>query len=64
MDRSPNNITVKEMKEILNNYSDNDKIFILALHYDKRSVAVLNVCNIDTKGMVNRAEEILYDSGI
>jgi hypothetical protein len=60
MDRSPNNITVKEMKEILNNYSDNDKIFILSLHYDNYSIAVLNVSNADTRN----TEEILYDKMI
>lgn len=63
MTNCPCIMTVKEMKENLNSYSDNDKIFILALHYDKYSIVVLNVCNIDTKGMVNRAEEILYDFG-
>lgn len=52
MDRSPNNITVKEMKEILNNYSDNDKIFILSLHYDNYSIAVLNVSNADTRNTI------------
>ncbi len=60
MDRSLNNITVKEMKEILNNYSDNDKIFILSLHYDNYSIAVLNVSNADTRN----TEEILYDKMI
>lgn len=60
MDRSPNNITVKEMKEILNNYSDDDKIFILSLHYDNYSIAVLNVSNADTRN----TEEILYDKMI
>lgn len=60
MDRSPNNITVKEMKEILNNYSDNDKIFILSLYYDNYSIAVLNVSNADTRN----TEEILYDKMI
>lgn len=60
MDRSPNNITVKEMKEILNNYSNNDKIFILSLHYDNYSIAVLNVSNADTRN----TEEILYDKMI
>lgn len=58
MDRSPNNITVKEMKEILNNYSDNDKIFILSLHYDNYSIAVLNVRNVDE----SIGKEILYDN--
>lgn len=60
MDRSPNNITVKEMKEILNNYSDDDKIFILSLHYDNYSIAVLNVSNAD----IRNTEEILYDKMI
>ena len=60
MDRIPNNITVKEMKEILNNYSNNDKIFILSLHYDNYSIAVLNVSNADTRN----TEEILYDKMI
>lgn len=60
MDRSPNNITVKEMKEILKDYSDNDKIFILSLHYDNYSIAVLNVSNADTRN----TEEILYDKMI
>lgn len=60
MDRSPNNITVKEMKEILNNYSNNDKIFILSLHYDNYSIAVLNVSNANTRN----TEEILYDKMI
>ena len=60
MDRSPNNITVKEMKEILNNYSNNDKIFLLSLHYDNYSIAVLNVSNADTRN----TEEILYDKMI
>ena len=60
MDRSPNNITVKEMKEILKDYSDNDKIFILSLHYDNYSIAVLNISNADTRN----TEEILYDKMI
>lgn len=60
MDRSPNNITVKEMKEILDNYSNNDKIFILSLHYDNYSIAILNVSNADTRN----TEEILYDKMI
>lgn len=60
MDRSPNNITVKEMKEILDNYSNNDKIFLLSLHYDNYSIAVLNVSNADTRN----TEEILYDKMI
>lgn len=60
MDRSPNNITVKEMKEILKDYSDNDKIFLLSLHYDNYSIAVLNVSNADTRNI----EEILYDKMI
>lgn len=60
MDRSPNNITVKEMKEILKDYSDNDKIFILSLHYDNYSIAILNVSNADTRN----TEEILYDKMI
>ena len=60
MDRSPNNITAKEMKEILDNYSNNDKIFLLSLHYDNYSIAVLNVSNADTRN----TEEILYDKMI
>lgn len=59
MDRAPGIMTVKEMKEILNDYSDNDKVYILSLHYDDHSVAILNVRNIDT----NNGEEILYDNG-
>lgn len=39
----PSIMTVKEMKEILSSYSDNDKIYILSLHYDDHSVAVLNL---------------------
>jgi len=58
MDRAPGIMTVKEMKEILNDYSDNDKVYILSLHYDDHSVAILNVRNIDT----NNGEEILYDN--
>lgn len=58
MDRAPGIMTVKEMKEILNDYSDNDKVYILSLHYDDYSVAILNVRNIDT----NNGEEILYDN--
>lgn len=58
MDRSPGIMTIKEMKEILNRYSDNDKIYILSLHYDDHSVAVLNISDIDT----NDGEEILYDN--
>lgn len=56
----PRIMTVKEMKEILNNYSNNDKIFILSLHYDNYSIAVLNVSNADTRN----TEEILYDKMI
>lgn len=59
MDRAPGIMTVKEMKEILNDYSDNDKVYILSLHYDDHSVAIPNVRNIDT----NNGEEILYDNG-
>lgn len=58
MDRAPGIMTVKEMKEILNDYSDNDKVYILSLHYDDHSVAILNVRNIDT----NNGEKILYDN--
>lgn len=58
MDRSPGIITVKEMKEILNSYSDNDKVYILSLHYDDHSVAVLNVRNVDE----SIGKEILYDN--
>lgn len=58
MDRASGIMTVKEMKEILNDYSDNDKVYILSLHYDDHSVAILNVRNIDT----NNGEEILYDN--
>lgn len=58
MDRAPGIMTVKEMKEILNGYSDNDKVYILSLHYDDHSVAILNMRNIDT----NNGEEILYDN--
>lgn len=58
MDRSPGIITVKEMKEILNDYSDNDKVYILSLHYDDHSVAELNVRNVDE----SIGEEILYDN--
>lgn len=54
----PSIITVKEMKEILNKYSDKDKIYILSLHYDDRSVAVLNVRNVDE----SIGKEILYDN--
>lgn len=60
MDRNPCIMTVKEMKEILNNYSDNDKVYILSLHYKNYSAAILNVQNVD-KGI---REEILYDFGI
>lgn len=56
----PRIMTVKEMKEILKDYSDNDKIFILSLHYDNYSIAVLNVSNADTRN----TEEILYDKMI
>ena len=58
MDRSPGIITVKEMKEILKDYPDNGKIYILSLHYDDHSVAILNVRNIDE----SIGEEILYDN--
>lgn len=51
-------MTVKEMKEILKDYSDNDEIYILSLHYDNYSVAVLNVRNMDE----SIGEEILYDN--
>lgn len=54
----PSIITVKEMKEILNKYSDKDKIYILSLHYDDHSVAVLNVRNVDE----SIGKEILYDN--
>lgn len=54
----PSIMTVKEMKKILSSYSDNDKIYILSLHYDDHSVAVLNVRNIDE----SIGEEILYDN--
>lgn len=56
----PRIMTVKEIKEILKDYSDNDKIFILSLHYDNYSIAVLNVSNADTRN----TEEILYDKMI
>ena len=39
----PSIMTVKEMKKILSSYSDNDKIYVLSLHYDDHSVAVLNL---------------------
>lgn len=58
MDRSSDIITVKEMKEILNDYSDNDKVYILSLHYDDHSVAILNVRSIDE----SIGKEILYDN--
>lgn len=54
----PSIMTVKEMKKILNNYSDNDKVYILSLHYDDHSVAVLNVRNVDE----SIGKEILYDN--
>lgn len=54
----PSIITVKEMKEILNKYSDKDKVYILSLHYDDYSVAVLNVRNVDE----SIGKEILYDN--
>lgn len=54
----PSIMTVKEMKEILSSYSDNDKIYILSLHYDDHSVAVLNVRNVDE----SIGKEILYDN--
>ena len=54
----PSIITVKEMKEILNKYSDKDKVYILSLHYDNYSVAVLNVRNVDE----SIGKEILYDN--
>lgn len=54
----PSIMTVKEMKKILSSYSDNDKIYILSLHYDDHSVAVLNVRNVDE----SIGKEILYDN--
>ncbi len=54
----PGIMTVKEMKEILMQYSDNDKIYILANHFDDHSTAELNVRSIDT----NDGELILYDN--
>ena len=54
----PSIMTVKEMKKIRSSYSDNDKIYILSLHYDDHSVAVLNVRNVDE----SIGKEILYDN--
>lgn len=54
----PSIMAVKEMKKILSSYSDNDKIYILSLHYDDHSVAVLNVRNVDE----SIGKEILYDN--
>lgn len=54
----PSIMTVKEMKKILSSYSDDDKIYILSLHYDDHSVAVLNVRNVDE----SIGKEILYDN--
>lgn len=54
----PSIMTVKEMKKILSSYSDNDKIYVLSLHYDDHSVAVLNVRNVDE----SIGKEILYDN--
>lgn len=56
----PYKMTVKQMKEMLNEFSEDDKIFILSLHYDNYSIAVLNVSNVDTRN----TEEILYDKMI
>lgn len=54
----PDIMTVKEMKDILMKYADNDKIYILSLHYDDHSVAALNVRHVDE----SIGEEILYDN--